>query len=53
MGTAMIHTPIKSILMVVIHSSKNKTEIVDGFVRIFIIIVNDFTVQENFRGSLR
>ena len=35
MGTAMFHTPIKTILLVVIHSSKNKTEKVDGFVVIF------------------
>ena len=33
MGTAMFHTPIKTILLVIIHwhSSKNKTEKVDGF----------------------
>ena len=31
MGTAMFHTPIKTILLVIIHSSKNKTEMVDGF----------------------
>ena len=35
MGTAMFHTPIKTILLVVIHSSKNKTEKVDGFAVIF------------------
>ena len=35
MGTAMFHTPIKSILFVIIHSSKNKTEKVDGFAVIF------------------
>ena len=35
MGTAMFHTPIKTILLVVIHSSKNKTEKVDGFGVIF------------------
>ena len=27
----MFHTPIKTILLVVIHSDKNKTEKVDGF----------------------
>ena len=27
----MCHTPIKTILLVIIHSSKNKTEKVDGF----------------------
>ena len=31
MGTEMFHTPIKTILLVIIHSSKNKTEKVDGF----------------------
>ena len=31
MGTAMFYCPIYSILLVVIHSSKNKTEEVDGF----------------------
>ena len=35
MGTAMFHTPIKTILLVIIHSSKNKTEKVDGFAVIF------------------
>ena len=35
MGTAMFHTPIKTILLVIIHSSKNKTERVDGFAVIF------------------
>ena len=35
MGTTMFHTPIKAILLVFIHSSKNKTEKVDGFVVIF------------------
>ena len=35
MGTAMFHTPIKTILLEVIHSSKNKTEKVDGFAVIF------------------
>ena len=35
MGTAMFHTPIKIILLVIIHSSKNKTENVDGFAVIF------------------
>ena len=35
MGTAMFHTPIKTILLVIIHSSKNKTERVDGFAIIF------------------
>ena len=32
MGTAMFYTPIKTILLVIIHSSKNKMEKVDGFV---------------------
>ena len=27
----MFYTPIKNILLVIIHSSKNKTENVDGF----------------------
>ena len=27
----MLYTPIKTILLVIIHSSKNKTERVDGF----------------------
>ena len=31
----MFHTPIKTILLVVIHSSKNRTEKVDGFAVIF------------------
>ena len=31
MGTAMFYSPIYTILLVVIHSSKNKTEKVDGF----------------------
>ena len=35
MGTAMFHTPIKTILLVITHSSKNKTEKVDGFPVIF------------------
>ena len=35
MNTAMFHTPIKTILLIVIHSSKNKVERVDGFVLIF------------------
>ena len=35
MSTAMFHTPIKTILLVVIHSSKDKTEKVDGFAVIF------------------
>ena len=36
MGTAMFHTPInKTILLVIIQSSKNKTEKVDGFAVIF------------------
>ena len=35
MGTAMFHTPIKTILLVIIHSSKNKTERLDGFSVIF------------------
>ena len=35
MGTVMFHTPIKTILLVVIHTSKNKTEKVNGFAVIF------------------
>ena len=35
MGTAMFHSPIKTILLVFIHSSKNKTEKADGFAVIF------------------
>ena len=31
----MFHTPIKTILLVIIYSSKNKTEKVDGFAGIF------------------
>ena len=31
----MFHAPIKTILLVVIHSNKNKTEKVDGFAVIF------------------
>ena len=38
MGTAMFHTPIKTILLVIIHSSKNKTEKVSGFAVIFDVI---------------
>ena len=39
MGTEMFHTPIKTILLVIIHSSKNKTEKVDGFA----VIVMEFS----------
>ena len=35
MGTAMFYSPIYTILLVVIHSSKNKMEEVDGFAVIF------------------
>ena len=35
MGTAMFHILIKTILLVIIHSSNNKTERVDGFAVIF------------------
>ena len=35
MGTTMFHTPIKTILLVIIHSSKNETEKIDGFAEIF------------------
>ena len=35
MGTAMFHTPIKTILLVIIHSSKNKTEKLNAFAIIF------------------
>ena len=35
MGTAMFHTPIQTILLVIIHSSKNKMEKVDHFAVIF------------------
>ena len=31
MDTVMFHTPIKTILLLVIHSSKNKMEEIDGF----------------------
>ena len=31
----MFYTPIKTILVIIIHSSKNKTEEVDGFAVIF------------------
>ena len=31
----MFHTPIKTILLVIIHSSKNRTEKVDDFAVIF------------------
>ena len=32
---AMFHTPIKTVLLIIIHSSKNKTERVDSFAVIF------------------
>ena len=35
MGTAVFHTPIKTIILVIIHSSKKKTEKVAGFAVIF------------------
>ena len=35
MGTAMLYSPIYIILLIVIHSSKNKTEKVGGFAVIF------------------
>ena len=35
MGTAMFYSPIYTILLVVIHSSKTKTEKVDGFAVVF------------------
>ena len=35
MGTAMFYSPIYTIVLVVIHSSKNKTEKVNGFAVIF------------------
>ena len=35
MGTAMFYGPIYTILLVVIHSSKNKTQKFDGFALIF------------------
>ena len=35
MGTAVFHTPIKGILLVIIYSRKNKTEKVYGFAVIF------------------
>ena len=35
MDTAMFYSPIYTILLVVIHSSKNETEKVDGFAVIF------------------
>ena len=31
----MFHTPIKTVLLIIIHSSKNKTERVDSFAVIF------------------
>ena len=36
MGIAMFQSPIKTILLVIIHSSKDKTEKVDGFAVILI-----------------
>ena len=47
MGTAMFHTPIKAILLVIIHSSKNKTERVDGFAVIFdgIVILTQLLIE--------
>ena len=38
MDTAMFHAPIKTTLLVVIHSSKNKMKQVDGFAVIFDVI---------------
>ena len=38
MGTAMFYSPIYTVLLVVIHSSKNKMEKVDGFALIFYVI---------------
>ena len=35
MGTAMFYSPIYTILLVVIHSSKNKTEKINDFAVIF------------------
>ena len=35
MGTAMFYSSIYNILLIVIHSSKNNTENVDGFAVIF------------------
>ena len=35
MGTAMFYSPIYTISLVVIHSSKNKTEKLNGFAIIF------------------
>ena len=35
MDTVMFHTPIKTMLLVVIHSCKNTMEEFDGFVVIF------------------
>ena len=35
MGAVMFYSPIHTILLVVIHSSKDKTEKVDGFAVIF------------------
>ena len=35
MSTSMFHAPIKTILLVVIHNSKNKMEKVDEFAEIF------------------
>ena len=49
MGTAMFHAPIKTILLIIIHSSKNKTENVNGFAVIFdgiqlSLIANNFQI---------
>ena len=38
MDTAMFYSPLYTTLLVVIHSSKNKTEKVDGFAVIFDVI---------------
>ena len=35
MGTSMFYSPIYTIVLVVIHGSKNKAEKVDGFAVIF------------------
>ena len=44
MGTTMFHTPIKTILLVIIHSSKNKTAKVDGFAVIFDGIIYSYSI---------
>ena len=49
MGTAMFYSPIYTILLVVIHSSKNKTEKVDGFAVIFFDEIQLSQMANNFQ----